>query len=593
MAKSKWIGKSLSGRYKIEEMLGQGGMSSVYKATDPNLKRVVAVKLIHPHLSDDSDFVKRFEEEATGVAQLRHPNIIQVYDFNSDDDNYYMVLEFVPGETMLDYLKRLNAEGRRLSVTKAAEFIADICDAVDYAHKRGMIHRDIKPANLMLSVMGQAILMDFGIAKIVGGQRHTATGAVVGTALYMAPEQITGESLDHRADIYSLGITLFEMLSGHPPFEADSAMTLMMMQVNDPVPDIRELNPDVPAEMVAVLNKALAKDRNNRYQSAAQMAAALRNVIANTKTGDSVDAPAPLDATTIETPDMASVRPGETIVETSDMTPENQGATVVETSDMPSKTPGSTYVEPVSTPAESADDTRVEPTPPSSATTGTTVSGETDAGIDRTGTGSIPTPSAPATEKQKKILGLSLPVLAIGGIGLFCILGAGIFGISRLFSGGPGSPAETEEPIAVVANTDVPTATSTPVATATLSEPLETPTETAVPYTPTPETPYVIITNISIDSNNYYVVDYETHNFPADSSQMHVHMFFNTVPPDQAGSPGSGPWKLTWGSYGNPPFVQYAVSNRPAGATQMCALVANPNHTVQQNSGNCMDLPEN
>jgi len=232
------------------------------------------------------------------------------------------------------------------------------------------------------------------------------------------------------------------------------------------------------------------------------------------------------------------VQPGETIVETSEMTPEDQGATVVES------------------------------TPPS---------------------------SAPATEKQKKILGLSLPVLAIGGIGLIIILGAGIFGVISLFSGGPGSPAETEEPTVVVTvtNTDVPTATRTPVATATRSEPLETPTQTAVPYTPTPETPYVIITNISINSNNFYVVDYETHNFPSDSPKMHVHMFFNTVPPDQAGSPGSGPWKLTWGPYGDHPFVQYGISNRPAGATQMCALVANPNHTVQPNSGNCMDLPEN
>jgi len=121
MAKSNWIGKSLSGRYQIEEMLGQGGMSAVYKATDPNLKRVVAVKLIHPHLSNEPDFVKRFEEEAAAVAQLRHPNIIQVYDFNNDDDNYYMVLEFVPGETIQDHLKRLAADKRRLSVTKAIE----------------------------------------------------------------------------------------------------------------------------------------------------------------------------------------------------------------------------------------------------------------------------------------------------------------------------------------------------------------------------------------------------------------------------------------------------------------------------------------
>ena len=157
--------------------------------------------------------------------------------------------------------------------------MAYICDAVDYAHQRGMIHRDIKPANLMLTTTGQVILMDFGIAKIVGGTRHTATGAVVGTAMYMSPEQIKGEQPDRRTDIYSLGVTLFEMVSGRPPFDANSAMTLMMMHINDPVPNIKSLNPDVPDALVAIINKALAKDPNNRYQTTAQMAAALRNAL--------------------------------------------------------------------------------------------------------------------------------------------------------------------------------------------------------------------------------------------------------------------------------------------------------------------------
>ena len=596
MAKSNWIGKSLSGRYQIEELLGQGGMSSVFKATDPNLKRVVAVKLIHPHLSDDPDFVKRFEEEATGVAQLRHPNIIQVFDFNSDDDNYYMVLEFVPGETFQDHLKRLNADDRRLSVTKAAEYIADICDAVDYAHQRGMIHRDIKPANLMLNVMGQAILMDFGISKIVGGQRHTATGAVVGTAMYMAPEQITGEKPDHRADIYSLGVTLFEMLSGRPPFEAESAMTLMMMHVNDPVPNIRELNPDVPDDLIEVINKALAKDPNDRYQSASQMAAALRNVLGRIKAGISVEAPAPPGATTVERPDMIPAGPGETVVETSDMASSGPGATVVEMGDMPSEAPKATTVEPVSTPVRSVEGTQVnqvDAAPPPSATTGTNVPVETGASIESTGTDSIAIPRTPAKDSGKKILGLSIPVLAIGAIGVLCVLGAGIFAVSNFIGGGSEASPATEEPVAVVANTDVPTQTSTPEATATLPEPTATPTETAIPYTPTPETPYVLITGITLDSSYYYIVDYEVHNYPESEPGMHVHMFFDTVPPEQAGSPGSGPWKLTWGQYGDPPFMQYAESSRPPGATQMCALVANPNHSVQLNSGNCMDLPGN
>ncbi|RPI20710.1 MAG: serine/threonine protein kinase, partial [Chloroflexota bacterium] len=214
MPTSEWTGKKLGNRYLIDDMVGQGGMSAVYRATDPNLKRVVAIKMIHSHLSNDPDFVQRFEEEAAAVAQLRHHGIIQVYDFNQDDGVYYMVLEFVPGETVQEHLRRLNADGRRLSVARAIEYMAEVCEAVDYAHRRGMIHRDIKPANIMLNLVGQAILMDFGISKMVGSQRHTATGAVVGTAMYMSPEQIKGEHPDRRTDVYSLGVTLFEMVSG-------------------------------------------------------------------------------------------------------------------------------------------------------------------------------------------------------------------------------------------------------------------------------------------------------------------------------------------------------------------------------------------
>jgi serine/threonine protein kinase len=594
MAKSGWIGKKLSRRYLIEEMLGQGGMSAVYKATDPNLKRVVAIKLIHPHLSSDPDFVRRFEEEAAAVAQLRHPGIIQVYDFNNDDDNYYMVLEFVPGETFQDHLKRLNASGRKLSVPKAVEYMAEICDAVDYAHQRGMIHRDIKPANLMLNVMGQAILMDFGIAKIVGGQRHTATGAVVGTAMYMAPEQIKGENPDRRADIYSLGVTLFEMLSGHPPFEADSAMTLMMMHVNDPVPDIRELNPEVPIDLVEVINKALAKHPNDRYQSAVQMAAALRNVLGRIKTGASAG------ATTIEKPDVIPVGPDATMLESPRVTPPPPSrATVLEESASPAPVPGGTYVEPVSTPADRPQETQAEaatpPPPPRQTSVGQATAGTGGGGgysvAGAPAAGPAPVARTPTPAASRKVLGLSLPLLAAGIIGAICLLGIGIIG-SQFIPRGPGANPPTEGPAVVVVNTEAPTETTAPEPTATLSpEPTEIPTETPVPASPTPEGPYVVITNISLD-NNVYVVDYEVFNFP-ESPQLHVHMFFDTVPPEQAGAPGSGPWKLTYGRYGPSPFTQYSVSNRPANATQMCSLVANPNHSIQLGTGNCVDLPAN
>jgi hypothetical protein len=583
MAKSTWIGKSLSGRYQIEELLGQGGMSAVYKATDPNLKRVVAVKLIHPHLSNDPDFVKRFEEEATAVAQLRHPSIIQVYDFNHDEENYYMVLEFVPGETIQEHLKRLNAAGRKLSVTKAIEYIADICDAVDYAHQRGMIHRDIKPANLMLNVMGQAILMDFGIAKIVGGQRHTATGAVVGTAMYMAPEQIKGENPDRRADIYSLGVTLFEMLSGRPPFEADSAMTLMMMHVNDPVPDVRKLNPDVPDDLVAVINKALAKDPNDRYQTAAQMAAALRNVLGRIKSGVSGQAATPPGATTIEKPEMA---PGATAIDTPDVPKPGPGATVVEDSVRPTAVPGGTYVEPVSTPPASYQQTA---TPPKVTTTGMGGTGGGGTAVGGTTTGSMPTPVG---KSRSRALGFTIPLVIGGLLILVCLVGGGIF-LATQFLGGGGKaniPSITDTVAAPVVEI-VDTPTSLPPETPTIAE-TSTPEETATPsMTPTatvpPGIPYVRINSISIDGD-HYVVEYETFEYTEQLPGMHVHFFFNTVSPENAGVPGSGPWYL----YGGPrPFTKYRLSDRPAAATQMCALVANANHSVQPNSGNCVDLP--
>lgn len=536
MPKSKWTGKSLNKRYVIDDMLGQGGMSAVYKATDPNLKRVVAIKMIHSHLSNNADFVRRFEEEAAAVAQLRHPGIIQVFDFNQDDDVYYMVLEFVPGETFQDHLKRLNDSGRRLSPSKAIEYMASICDAVDYAHQRGMIHRDIKPANLMLNTLGQAILMDFGIAKIVGGQTHTATGAVVGTAMYMSPEQIKGERPDRRTDIYSLGVTLFEMLGGHPPFQADSAMTLMMMHINDPVPNLKSLNPEVPDELVAVINKALAKDPNDRYQTAAQMAAALRNVSSTGAKASSAtmidNTPMGAGATMFEQP----VQPKGTVVESRPL-PTPMG-TVVESDP---------YQKPINTGASSAG--------------------------RPTSTGYVP----PAKKSK-----LGVPLIIGGLLVLGCFVVGGIFLVSQLLGGGTTSPTEP----AIINNTE-----SVSVATEVISEvPTETPTETPIPATPTPSTPYVEITDIRLEAG-VYVVDYGVHNFP-DGSNLHVHIFFNSVPPEQAGSPGSGPWKLSWGSYGDPPFTQYILSNRPANATQMCALVANPNHSIQLNSGNCVDLPE-
>lgn len=273
-----WIGHTIGGRYQIEAILGQGGMSTVYKAKDVNLQRTVAIKLIHAHLSNDSTFVRRFELEAAAVAQLRHPNIIQVYDFNHESDVYYMVLEYVPGRTLKEWLKILTEAKREIPLTETTRIMISVCEAVAYAHQHGMVHRDLKPANLMLDPKGKPILMDFGVAKMLGGEDYTATGTIIGTAKYMSPEQARGEHPDERSDIYSLGVMLYELVAGQPPFNADTTVAVLMKHVYEPVPDIRQLHSNVPDELVEIIGKALAKNPKERYQSAAHMAAALRLV---------------------------------------------------------------------------------------------------------------------------------------------------------------------------------------------------------------------------------------------------------------------------------------------------------------------------
>ena len=558
MPQPTWIGQTLNGRYHIDELLGQGGMSAVYKASDPNLKRVVAIKLIHPHLAGDPSFVQRFKEEATAVASLRHPNIVQVYDFNADQDVSYMVLEFIPGETLQDHLKRLAAQKRSMDVSQAIKITLEMCEALSYAHQRGMIHRDIKPANIMLDVYGHAILMDFGIVKIVGGTQHTATGAVMGTARYMSPELIRSEPADPRSDIYSLGVTLYEMLSGKTPFEADSAMTLMMMHLNDPVPDPRTLRQDLPPAMVNILNRSLAKDRNQRYQNINDLANDLKKVLSNLQTGQNIG------------PQPVTVIPDG---RTQAFQPAQDAATL--------------YQQPVHNPAA----TSAYSTPPV-----------------------IPQPAVDSSQSYAPLEKKGLRKgwwFAIGGAALLffgVIVVAAILLLNRSLGGNSGSqptalagelpPGESplelatttpsQTPItsfaatltanALIPPTQVVVAIATQSATATASP---TPTVTLPPL-------YVRINAITLNASNVYVVDYETFGYTEQLPGMHVHFFFNTVPPEQAGMPGNGPWIL----YGGPrPFARYRVSDRPSQADQMCALVANADHSIILESGNCMILP--
>ncbi|MCB0167264.1 MAG: SUMF1/EgtB/PvdO family nonheme iron enzyme, partial [Anaerolineae bacterium] len=285
-----WIGQTIGNRYKVESFIGQGGMSSVFKAVDPNLSRLVAIKIIHPHLSNDPQFLRRFEHEAAAVARLRHPNIIQVYDFNHENNVYYMVMEYVPGQDLKEQLKALSSKHQRLPLTETIRIMGAVCEAVSYAHEQNMIHRDLKPANIMLTQQGQPILTDFGVAKMLDGLDQTVTGAIIGTAKYLSPEQAKGERPDERSDVYSLGVMLYEMVAGRPPFDADTTVAVLMKHVNEPVPDIRHIQSDIPEALVRIIEKALDKDKNKRYQSAIQLAVALKTLNLNNQAVDTDEA---------------------------------------------------------------------------------------------------------------------------------------------------------------------------------------------------------------------------------------------------------------------------------------------------------------
>ncbi len=275
------IGETL-GRYQIIEHLGHGGMAEVYKAYQPNLDRYVAVKVLHPFLATEENFLTRFEREAKAVAALRHPNIIQVYDFEYDAERrcYYMVMEFIDGPSLKVRLQELEARGERMPLEEAVRIVVAVGEALDYAHRRGMVHRDVKPANIMFTSDNQVILTDFGIAKIVNVTGLTASGAMVGTPAYISPEQGMGEAGDERSDIYSLGVVFYQLLTGKLPFDADTPMGIVLKHINEPLPSPRSLRPDLPPGLEQVLLRALAKDPDRRYQTAAHFVADLRRVLA-------------------------------------------------------------------------------------------------------------------------------------------------------------------------------------------------------------------------------------------------------------------------------------------------------------------------
>ena len=287
------VGKTIGGKYRIVERLGRGGMAEVYKALQTNLERYVAIKLMHPFLADDQGFAARFEREAKSVAALRHPNIVQVYDFATEADAPYMVMEFIEGATLKTRLESLARHGQPLPLKAALKIVREVGHALAYAHKRNMIHRDVKPANVMVDASGRVILTDFGIAKILTGPSYTASGATIGTPAYMAPEQGLGQAGDHRSDIYSLGAMLYQLATGELPFDADTPMAVMLKHINEELPPPRSVNPDLPEGVERIIVKSMAKSPGDRYQSVDEMLADMEKVGAAARLAASPPAPAP------------------------------------------------------------------------------------------------------------------------------------------------------------------------------------------------------------------------------------------------------------------------------------------------------------
>jgi serine/threonine protein kinase len=252
------------GPYQILDIIGQGGMATVYKAFHPNLERYVAIKVLHPALKQDIDFLGRFQREAKLVAKLEHPNIVAVYDFNSHNGNPYLVMRMVEGQTLKTRLK-----SGPLALVQIAQIVSSVGSALEYAHGEGILHRDIKPSNIMLSQDGKIYLTDFGLARMIQAKESTLSREmIIGTPQYISPEQAIGEStLDIGTDIYSLGVVIYELIVGKVPFNADTPYAIVHDHIYTPLPAPRDVNPDVPEAIERFLFRVLAKKRDDRYDT--------------------------------------------------------------------------------------------------------------------------------------------------------------------------------------------------------------------------------------------------------------------------------------------------------------------------------------
>ena len=278
------IGKKLDGLYEVKELIGSGGMANVYKAVMLGRNgpvpagTVVAVKVLRQEYTHDPELVRRFKNESKAISLLNHPNIVKVYDVSVNDQLQYIVMEYVDGMTLREYL---NERGGKLTSRETVHFISQILKALEHAHANGVVHRDIKPQNIMLLDNGQLRMMDFGIARISRAENQLLSGKTMGSVHYISPEQAKGDETDCTSDIYSVGVMMYEMLSGQLPFDAEDAVEVAIKQISDQPKSLHEIAPQVPAALVEITEKAMAKLPQNRYASAREMLDALDTYVQN------------------------------------------------------------------------------------------------------------------------------------------------------------------------------------------------------------------------------------------------------------------------------------------------------------------------
>ncbi|HAV78656.1 MAG TPA: hypothetical protein DCX53_15010 [Anaerolineae bacterium] len=261
------------GRYEIKSELGRGGMATVYHAYDPSFDREVAIKVLPREFLHNPQFLDRFQREVKTIAQLEHPAIVPVYDVGEHDGLPFFVMRYMPGGSLSDMIGK-----GRFNLADTARIVERLAGALSYAHRKGIIHRDLKPDNILFSDDAYPFISDFGIAKFTQAQTNLTGSGIIGTPAYMSPEQATGDGLDHRSDIYGMGVIVYQMLTGQQPYKSDTPMGVAIKHVTDPVPNILMVASDMPAELGDVMTKVLAKDRDQRYSSAIEFARALNQV---------------------------------------------------------------------------------------------------------------------------------------------------------------------------------------------------------------------------------------------------------------------------------------------------------------------------